>query len=394
MMKVLFCSNYMNHHQYFFSKAMRDFEGIDYKFIASERMSEERKNLGYSEFNEQADWIVNLGNDLKNEKDIVRMIQEADLVIAGSFPMKLLRRRILSNKITFLYSERWFKTADGDVAPYLNLHGFLSNLLHRKYFNFFNVYMLCAGAYTAHDCSVYGNFKDKCFKWGYFPETIKYDITQLLAIKERNNPIEVLWAGRMIAWKHPEVVITLGEKLKDAGIRYHINMIGNGPMLNEMQIEISRRNLQKEITLLGGMTPAEVRIYMEKANIFIMTSDYNEGWGVVLNEAMNSGCAVVCNEGVGSALFLIENGKNGFIYQNGDIDSLINSVKQLINDSALRRVCGVAGYNTIINEWNPVNAARKVMQLYHALSTRNRGLIPKQGVASPAPIITYGITSK
>ena len=32
---------------------------------------------------------------------------------------------------------------------------------------------------------------------------------------------------------------------------------------------------------------------MEKADIFLFTSDRREGWGAVANEAMNSACALV-----------------------------------------------------------------------------------------------------
>jgi hypothetical protein len=37
------------------------------------------------------------------------------------------------------------------------------------------------------------------------------------------------------------------------------------------------------------MPPEEVRVHMEQSNIYLFTSDFGEGWGAVLNEAMNSG---------------------------------------------------------------------------------------------------------
>ena len=45
-----------------------------------------------------------------------------------------------------------------------------------------------------------------------------------------------------------------------------------------------------------------------------------EGWGAVLNEAMNSGCACIASHAIGSAGFLIEHGENGFVYRDGDMD--------------------------------------------------------------------------
>lgn len=393
-MKVVFCSNYMSHHQLYFSQEMINIKEVEYFFIAFEPISKERIQCGWEDLNSKYPWIIEIYKSKSEYKKAKTLIQEADLVIVGSFPMKMIAKRIFSRKMTFLYSERWFKTSNGDVSPYINLHGFLSNLLHRKYLNFFNVYMLCASAYTAYDCSVYGNFQDKCFKWGYFPEMRQYDIEKLLEKKEKNTTIELLWVARMIQWKHPEVYIALAKKLKDAGIKFHANMIGDGLMFEEIKSEIDANGLEREISLIGSIPSSKVRDYMEKANIFIFTSDYNEGWGAVLNEAMNSGCAVVCNEGVGAAPFLIDHGKNGFIYKNGDIDNLSFLVRRLINEPKLRRKCGKSAYLTIVEEWNPVNAAKKIVQLYYALRTKNESLIPENGIVSHAPIIEYGITHK
>jgi glycosyltransferase involved in cell wall biosynthesis len=61
------------------------------------------------------------------------------------------------------------------------------------------------------------------------------------------------------------------------------------------------------------MAPEAVRDHMEAADIFLFTSDFNEGWGAVLNESMNSACAVVASHAIGSVPFLLKDGENGFI---------------------------------------------------------------------------------
>ncbi len=42
-------------------------------------------------------------------------------------------------------------------------------LNHSRYRNK-NVYMLCASAYTSADFSLVGAYRNKSYKWGYFPE--------------------------------------------------------------------------------------------------------------------------------------------------------------------------------------------------------------------------------
>ena len=87
---------------------------------------------------------------------------------------------------------------------------------------------------------------------------------------------------------------------------------------------IREKKLEDCVHMLGAMSPDEVRKHMEQANIFLFTSDRNEGWGAVLNEAMNSGCAVVASHAIGSVPYLIKNGNNGYIYENeGQLHSLV-----------------------------------------------------------------------
>ena len=65
------------------------------------------------------------------------------------------------------------------------------------------------------------------------------------------------------------------------------------------------------------MSPEKVRSVMEKSHIFVFTSSHLEGWGAVVNEAMNSGCAVVANVQAGAVPYLIEQGVNGIAYPRG-----------------------------------------------------------------------------
>ena len=102
---------------------------------------------------------------------------------------------------------------------------------------------------------------------------------------------------------------------------------------------------------------------MEKAGIFLFTSDFNEGWGVVLNESMNSGCAVVASHAIGSAPFLIDNNKNGLLYANGDIYDLYSQIKYLLDNPQEQLRMGKQAYKTIIDTWNPRIAAERFVKL-------------------------------
>ena len=131
---------------------------------------------------------------------------------------------------------------------------------------------------------------------------------------------------------------------------FEINMIGSGVEEKEIKELVQKNGLEKYIHLLGVMHPEKVREYMEQSQIFVFTSDQQEGWGAVMNESMNSACAVVADRRIGSVPFLIQNGINGFAY--GCKQEFFERVEHLLNDDLLRTKISTEAYRTIQEIWN------------------------------------------
>ena len=200
------------------------------------------------------------------------------------------------------------------------------------------------------------SFCGKCYKWGYFPETKRYDVDNLISDKEKNK---LLWCGRLIDWKHPELAVQTAVRLRDAGYDFSLDIIGSGDMETALKELITEHRLEDKVRLLGSMPPEKTREHMEKAQIFLLTSDRQEGWGAVLNEAMNSGCAVIASSAAGSVPFLLKDGMNGCVFPSGSAAELYEKVRALLDDSALTKKIGKAAYETIISLWNADTAAQR-----------------------------------
>lgn len=223
-------------------------------------------------------------------------------------------------------------------------------------------------------------YKNKCFKWGYFPETKIYNVEDLLKQKE-NEKIEIIWVGRFIKEKHPEYVVKLAQKLKEKNYNFEIKMIGNGELLEKTKSQIEKYNLTNQIKLVGAVKSDKVRLYMEKANIFICTSDKNERWGVVLNEAMNSGCAVIAYKGIGGVPFLIKNNENGLAYTS--LDDFYKKTMKVMDDKALREKLSKNAYKTISEVWTAKVAVQNFEKLVKSIIDGKPNPV-KEGPASTA----------
>lgn len=362
-MNIVFISNYYNHHQSAISEEFFKQTNGHYRFIQTEPMEEERRNMGWGQKGLPS-FVIESYKDKETYKQCVDLINSADIVIAGSAPEKIIRKRIRNGKLVFRYSERIYKNKKKLLQLPLRFIKY-----HFDNYPYKNVYMLCASAYAARDYAITGMFKGKTFKWGYFPAVKKYDdIGKLIDDKTPNS---ILWTARFIDWKHPEVPIRVAKRLKQSGYKFSLSLIGNGKLDNKIRDMIKAEKLEDCVQMLGSMKPGEVRRYMEQSEIFLFTSDFNEGWGAVLNESMNSACAVVVSHAIGSVPFLINDGENGFIYKNGDEDDLFNKVKFLLNNAEKRKQISLEAYKTMTETWNAENAVGSFLAIVKKLESGN-----------------------
>ena len=361
---IVFVSNFFNHHQKYLSDAFYKLTKGNYYFIETMPISKERLSLGWGG-NGTPDYVKQNYTSVSAERECQKIINDAGVVIFGSAPNELLAQRIKEKKLVFRYSERLLKKK----LPLYKYPKWLY-VLHRLNPFRAKMYLLCASAYTAADYAKFALFGNKCYKWGYFPEAKKYEDTEGIINSKKKNSI--LWAGRFLDWKHPDAAIRAAKKLKENGYRFELNIIGTGAMEQELKKMISDYNLENEVHMLGSMKPEQVREYMEQSQIYLFTSDRNEGWGAVLNESMNSACAVVASHEIGSVPFLLKDGENGLIYKDGDEEDLYRKVKSLLDKPDLCRQYGSSAYSTIINEWSAETVAERFIELAESILSGNK----------------------
>ncbi len=349
-------SNFVDHYMLALSNELKKYFK-DFCFVASEKLEEKYKNLGFADLNDQ-DFVFKAYEDKEKAREI---ILNADVVLTGSYAYQShIKARKRQDKLTIYYSERLFKT-DSLIGKILRFIKY--NYRHggdRK------SPLLCVSGYAAGDYNSLGLFKNNTYKFGYFPKIKKYEDIDSFVSKKRHNSL--IWVGRLIEWKHPDQALEVARRLKEEGYDFSLEMIGNGPMKEKIHEMADRYGLDEHVTIYdSGMSPEEVREHMEKSEIYLFTSDRGEGWGVVLNEALNSACAVVASYSAGSTPFLIEEGVNGLIYKNEDLEALYDKTKQIMDDEKLKRELSLNAYRSIAEEWNCETASRKIYEMVDKL---------------------------
>lgn len=363
-MKIVYLTNVLNHYQLALSNSFNSLPDVEYHFVATTPIAEERIALKIKDYNHTTEYAICAMDDAEEEKKAYDAFMNADIAIVGTTPAKykyMYITRLKKNMLTFWASERVYKKEPGKWE--MPLRKVLYLFRHSQYKS---KYMLCASAFTAGDYARTGNYIGKTYKWGYFPEFVQYDLDELMKKKDAAK-IKIVWTGRYLRWKHPESMLHLGEYLKKRGYDFEIEMIGTGEIIDEIKQHVSQKKLEDCVHVIGSMTPQDVRKHMEEANIYAFTSDRGEGWGVVLNEAMNSGCAVIGSHSIGSVPYLIQDGENGLIFESENWDDLCRKVESLLENPAAMNAYGRAAYKTIKETWNPDVAAQRLKVLGECL---------------------------
>ena len=371
-MTITFVSNYLTLHQIPFCEAMYNKIGDDFRFVNTELMESERISMGWGN-----DKVFPFEIDLKLAGNL---INDSDIVIMGSANDSLIQSRIKQNRPVIRYSERILKNGRWHVfspRAIKNMYKAHTQFTNKK------VWLLCASAYAAGDYGLFGAYWGKCYKWGYFPRTTYFSENQLLE-KKNSITVNILWCGRMLNWKHPELAAFVAKHLNEKNIKFHMDIIGDGELKDDIKSQIINQQTENNVSLHGFLTPYQVRSFMERADIFIFTSDFHEGWGAVLNEAMNSGCACVVSHAIGAAPYLINDGYNGFLYKQGNSNELCNIVESLVENTSLRRSVGLNAYHTIADIWNADIAAERLIAFCKAIIDHKKVPDYKSGPMSKA----------
>lgn len=148
-------------------------------------------------------------------------------------------------------------------------------------------------------------------------------------LKERKK--EIVTVGRLVEQKNHKLLIdAFYEFCKDYN-DYILKIYGEGPLKQELQNQINNLELNKNVILMGETNDVKKEIY--KSGIFVLSSDY-EGMPNALMEAMALGIPCISTDcPCGGPRYLIEDSVDGFLINVNDKNSLVKSLKYIVENS-------------------------------------------------------------
>lgn len=348
--KLVFISNFFNHHQVDLCDSLYKIYKDSFCFIQLEFLPREKFVMGYPKLDRKyLHFVKNI--------NIQEVLLNSENVILGNVPNKYFFARIRTNLNTFIYTEKLIKSRlNFFQLIYFVAINFIKFTLNKNK----KLFVLAAGSYVINDLRFFFP-KEKIYSWGYFlkkPEKIP-------SVKLNKTPL-FLWVGRLIDWKNPHLAIDISLFMKRNDIPFKTIILGDGPLYLSLKNKIMINGLEKNVFLKGSMKNTEVISFMKKTNYFLFTSNWREGWGVVLNEAISNGMVPIVNKSIGSCNLLVcENG--GFRYSS--INELFHIIKTLpqVNSSKYFKL-REESFSHLKNRWNSDVAANRLVEFIECIS--------------------------
>jgi glycosyltransferase involved in cell wall biosynthesis len=174
------------------------------------------------------------------------------------------------------------------------------------------------------------------------------DFTEFGRADFSSTPPLIIAVGRLIPKKGFGDLIRTCVLLAERGKLFRCEIIGEGPLENELRRQIDELSLQNSVVLTGPKPQTELRGRLAAANVFVLPSVIDPNGGMdnlptVIMEAMATGLPVVSTNIGGIPEMVIEN-ETGFLVQYGDVVAMADAIQTVVNDSSLAARLGQAGY--------------------------------------------------
>jgi glycosyltransferase involved in cell wall biosynthesis len=183
--------------------------------------------------------------------------------------------------------------------------------------------------------------------------------------------VRIFACGRLHPGKRHDLLIRATSLLRAGGIDARLVIAGEdadsgtGHFRRDLETLVGVLNLANAVQLPGAMSESDIRMQLESAHVFALSSD-TEALGIVLVEAMAMGVPVVTTD-VGGTTELVRHGENGLAVPPGDAEAIASAIRTIAMEpgvagrfSAAGRATVEAGYGSDRSAATIVEALRKL----------------------------------
>src|SRR6266498_2832847 len=174
------------------------------------------------------------------------------------------------------------------------------------------------------------------------------DLAPFVRADFSSTPRLIVSVGRLIAKKGFADLIRACRLLMERGKSFRCEIIGEGPLEEELREQIAQLDLQGCVELPGAKPQQEIREHLAAASAFVLPSVIDPDGGMdnlptVIMEAMAAGLPVI-STAIGGIPEMVVQNETGFLVPPDDVAALAGAIERLLDDISLARRFGEGGF--------------------------------------------------
>ncbi|OAB75745.1 glycosyltransferase [Cochleicola gelatinilyticus] len=200
------------------------------------------------------------------------------------------------------------------------------------------------------------------------------DIDKFTSKKEKldSNTLRVVFCGRLVPFKGPDIAIRIVHELIKNNIEIQLTIIGEGPLRLQLEEYIAVFNLSEYITLKGAVSQETIIETLEHSDVFLLPGIHDpatgraENQGLVIQEAQAMEVPVLVSNAGGMKYGLLNN-ETGFVVQENDVASFVEKLVWFHTHPDQRKRMGKKGREFVKQNYSNDILLKQLLSLYKNL---------------------------
>ncbi len=187
--------------------------------------------------------------------------------------------------------------------------------------------------------------------------------------------ITILFTGTVSLSKG---IPTLYRAFKELSSKYpdlNLRLVGGGPILNEITLQVRSDHLSKRVRLDGYVDPSQMPEIYRQADIFVLPTESQEGFSFSILEALSTGLPAIVSSDC-HVEHIFNKYRCGIVYPAGNTSKLVEAIEKLLSKPALRETLGQAGRQLILQRFTKSLMIEKVERVYQSVLKGKKREIP------------------
>lgn len=177
---------------------------------------------------------------------------------------------------------------------------------------------------------------------------------------ESDKRVKIGTLSRLHKVKGLDILLDACAELLKSNQEFEIHIAGDGRQKKDLQLQAQRLGLEKNCFFHGEISSK--LDYLSDLSFFVAPSR-QEAFGINICEAMERGLAVAASN-VGGIPEIVEHEKTGLLFNPDDRQSIVNALKRLINNKALRQSAGLNARVKVEQNFDRKNAIIRHMEIF------------------------------